>query len=78
MNTHHYLGFRPMAGESLWYAATAEERWVALLAWAVALRGFGIGADIRGSPINELELQEHEKPYFHAHSRRFSARNRGP
>ena len=36
MNAHHYLGFRPMVGESLWYVATAKERWVALLAWAVA------------------------------------------
>lgn len=36
MNAHHYLGFRPMVGESLWYVATAEERWVALLAWAAA------------------------------------------
>lgn len=36
MSAHHYLGFRPMVGESLWYVATAEERWVALLAWAAA------------------------------------------
>lgn len=36
MNAHHYLGFRPIVGESLWYVATVEERWVALLAWAAA------------------------------------------
>ncbi len=36
MDAHHYLGFRPMVGESLWYVATAQERWVALLAWAAA------------------------------------------
>ena len=36
MNAHHYLGFRPMVGESLWYVATVEEHWVALLAWAAA------------------------------------------
>ena len=36
MNAHHYLGFRPLVGESLWYVATAEERWVALLGWAAA------------------------------------------
>lgn len=42
MNTHHYLGFRPIVGESLWYVATAEERWVALLAWAAAALKCGV------------------------------------
>lgn len=36
MNTHHYLGFRSIVGESLWYVATCGEQWVALLAWGAA------------------------------------------
>ncbi|MGH9448306.1 MAG: Druantia anti-phage system protein DruA, partial [Terriglobia bacterium] len=36
MDAHHYLGFRPIVGESLWYVATFEERWVALLGWGAA------------------------------------------
>jgi hypothetical protein len=36
MNAHHYLGFRPIVGESLWYVATYVEQWVALLGWGAA------------------------------------------
>ena len=36
MNAHHYLGFRPIVGESLWYVATSAEQWVALLGWGAA------------------------------------------
>jgi len=36
MDAHHYLGFRPIVGQSLWYVATLEEQWVALLGWAAA------------------------------------------
>jgi len=36
MDAHHYLGFRPIVGESLWYVATREEQWVALLGWGAA------------------------------------------
>ncbi len=36
MNAHHYLGFRPIVGQSLWYVATVEDHWVALLAWGSA------------------------------------------
>ena len=36
MDAHHYFGFRPMVGESLWYVAACDEQWVALLAWAAA------------------------------------------
>jgi hypothetical protein len=36
MNAHHYLGFRPIVGRSLWYVATLEEQWVALLGWGAA------------------------------------------
>jgi len=31
MATHHYLGFRQLAGESLQYAAVLADQWVALL-----------------------------------------------
>jgi len=36
MNAHHYLGFRPIVGQSLWYVATCGEQWVALLGWGAA------------------------------------------
>jgi hypothetical protein len=36
MNAHHYLGFRPIVGQSLWYVATCAEQWVALLGWGAA------------------------------------------
>jgi len=36
MNAHHYLGFRPIVGESLWYVATCGEQWVALVGWGAA------------------------------------------
>jgi Domain of unknown function (DUF4338)/DDE_Tnp_1-associated/Transposase DDE domain len=36
MEAHHYLGFRAIVGESLWYVATAEDHWVALLGWGAA------------------------------------------
>jgi hypothetical protein len=42
MNAHHYLGFRPIVGESLWYVATCDEQWVALLAWAAAALKCGV------------------------------------
>ena len=36
MATHHYLGFRGFVGESLWYVASVEAEWVALVGWAAA------------------------------------------
>jgi Domain of unknown function (DUF4338)/DDE_Tnp_1-associated/Transposase DDE domain len=36
MNAHHYLGFRPIVGQSLWYVATFQNQWVALLGWGAA------------------------------------------
>ena len=36
MNAHHYLGFWPIVGESLWYVASSAEQWVALLGWGAA------------------------------------------
>lgn len=37
MRQHHYLGFRSVVGESILYVATIGDRWVALLAWGVAV-----------------------------------------
>ncbi len=42
MNAHHYLGFRPIVGQSLWYVATADDQWVALLAWGAAALKCGV------------------------------------
>lgn len=36
MDAHHYLGFRPIVGQSLWYVATCEKEWAALLGWGAA------------------------------------------
>jgi len=36
LDAHHYLGFRPIIGESIWYVATAGDPWVALLGWGAA------------------------------------------
>jgi hypothetical protein len=37
MRQHHYLGFQSVVGESIYYVATIDQRWVALLAWGVAV-----------------------------------------
>lgn len=52
MQRHHYLGFLPKIGETLWYVATVGETWVALLgfsaaAWKCAVRDQWIGWDFR-------------------------------
>lgn len=36
MQEHHYLGWLPKIGETLWYVATWREQWVALLGFSVA------------------------------------------
>ena len=36
MSAHHYLGFRQAFGEQVFYVATINGTWVALLAWAAA------------------------------------------
>ena len=50
MATHHYLGFLPKIGRTLWYVATYHEQWVGLLsfsaaAWKCAVRDRWIGWD---------------------------------
>lgn len=50
MAAHHYLGFLPKIGQTLWYVATYREQWVALLifsaaAWKCAVRDRWIGWD---------------------------------
>ena len=52
MQEHHYLGFLPKIGETLWYIASWHEEWVALLsfstaAWKCAARDRWIGWDFR-------------------------------
>ena len=36
MQAHHYRGFRTLAGRTLRYVATLDDRWVALLGWQTA------------------------------------------
>lgn len=36
MREHHYRGFRTLAGPTLRYVATLEDRWLALLGWQAA------------------------------------------
>ena len=36
MQTHHYRGFRTLAGRTLRYVATLDDRWIALLGWQAA------------------------------------------
>ena len=52
MQEHHYLGFLPKIGETLWYIASWHNEWVALLsfstaAWKCAARDRWIGWDFR-------------------------------
>ena len=42
MGQHHYLGFQPIIGESLWYVAGVEKEWVALLGWGSAALKCGV------------------------------------
>ena len=53
MEEHHYLGFLPKIGESLWYIAAVDSQWVALLsfsaaAWKCSARDCWIGDWRRG------------------------------
>ena len=36
MQTHHYRGFRTLAGRNRRYIATLDDRWIALLGWQAA------------------------------------------
>jgi hypothetical protein len=50
MAAHHYLGYLPKIGHTLWYVATYQDQWVALLnfsaaAWKCAVRDQWIGWD---------------------------------
>ena len=52
MRQHHYLGFLPKIGETLWYVAAWREEWVALLSFSAsalkcAARDHWIGWDFR-------------------------------
>jgi hypothetical protein len=52
MDAHHYLGALPKIGHTLWYVATWQGQWLALLsfsaaAWKCAARDAWIGWDFR-------------------------------
>jgi hypothetical protein len=52
MDAHHYLGALPKIGDTLWYVATWQSQWLALLsfsaaAWKCAARDAWIGWDFR-------------------------------
>jgi len=52
MQQHHYLGFLPKIGETLWYVAAWRDQWVALLSFSAsalkcAARDRWIGWDLR-------------------------------
>jgi hypothetical protein len=36
MHKHHYLGFVPKIGETMWYVATIDNRWVSLLGFSAS------------------------------------------
>jgi hypothetical protein len=60
MAAHHYLGAVPKIGETLWYVATWQDQWVALIslsgaAWKCAVRDRWIGWDFR-SQYGRLRL----------------------
>ena len=42
MQQHHYLGFLPKIGETLWYVAVVGEQWVALLSYSAAALKCGV------------------------------------
>ena len=50
MTEHHYLGYLPKIGQTLWYVATYQDQWVGLMtfsaaAWKCAVRDQWIGWD---------------------------------
>jgi len=52
MAEHHYLGYLPKIGHTLWYVATYQDQWIALLtfsaaAWKCAVRDQWIGWEFR-------------------------------
>src|SRR5436190_13332406 len=50
MREHHYLGYLPKIGETLWYVASWREQWLALLSFS--------GSALR-SEEHTSELQSH-------------------
>jgi len=42
MDEHHYLGFAGVGGRSIFYVATLQEQWVALLCWSSAALHVGV------------------------------------
>ena len=42
MQSHHYLGALPKIGNTLWYIATWDDQWVALLSFSAAALKCGV------------------------------------
>lgn len=67
MNTHHYLGFRQLVGESIKYVAEINGEWVALMGWGTA--AFKCGA--RDRWIGWSREQQWSRLLFIANNLRF-------
>ncbi|MDA8114433.1 MAG: hypothetical protein ACYC2J_07500 [Acidithiobacillus ferrooxidans] len=66
MAAHHYLGAVPRIGETLWYVATWQDQWVALISMSgaalkCAVRDLWIGLDFR-SQYGRLRLHHYKIP----------------
>jgi len=42
MQTYHYLGFLPKIGNTIWYVATNNDEWVALMSYSAAALKCGV------------------------------------
>lgn len=67
MARHHYLGFRGLVGESLYYVAELDQDWVALLGWAAA----AWMCRVRDQWIGWSRPQQWERLRFVANNARF-------
>lgn len=67
MNTHHYLGFRQLVGESIKYIAEINGKWVALMGWGTAAFKCGV----RDEWIGWSREQQWSRLLFVANNLRF-------
>ena len=56
MGTHHYLGALPKIGHTLWYVATWQSQWLALLSFSAA--AWKCAAESTGPGSNTSEKQQ--------------------
>ena len=59
MQAHHYRGFRTLAGRTLRYVATIDDRWVALLGWQAAALHSRARDEWIGWPLSLLRQRLH-------------------